>query len=76
MQFRIETMVCGGCLRGVARAVQSVDPGAEVTADIEGRTVRITSGHAAGDFAAALEAAGFPAVPVAEAAPLTEQEGA
>lgn len=70
MQFHIETMVCGGCLRGVTRAVQSVDPEAGVTADIEGRTVRIASARAPGDFIAALEAAGFPAVP------LTEQEGA
>ena len=33
MQFHIENMTCGGCVRSVTKAIQSVDPGAEVTAD-------------------------------------------
>ena len=30
MQFHIENMTCGGCARSVTKAIQSVDPQAEV----------------------------------------------
>jgi len=33
MQFHIENMTCGGCVRSVTRAIQSVDPAAQVSAD-------------------------------------------
>ena len=33
MQFHIENMTCGGCVRSVTKAIQSVDPAAEVSAD-------------------------------------------
>ena len=33
MQFHIANMTCGGCVRSVTRAIQSVDPAAEVSAD-------------------------------------------
>ena len=32
MQFHIENMTCGGCARSVTKAIQSVDPTAEVNA--------------------------------------------
>ena len=34
MQFHIENMTCGGCVRGVTKAIQSVDPAAQVSADL------------------------------------------
>ena len=33
MQFHIENMTCGGCVRSVTKAIQSVDPTADVRAD-------------------------------------------
>ena len=33
MQFHIANMTCGGCVRSVTKAIQSVDPAAEVSAD-------------------------------------------
>lgn len=33
MQFHIETMTCGGCVRSVTKVIQAVDPAAQVTAD-------------------------------------------
>jgi len=33
MQFHIENMTCGGCERSVTKAIQSVDPVAQVSAD-------------------------------------------
>jgi len=43
MQFHIENMTCGGCARSVTKAIQSVDPDAEVNADPGARKVDVTS---------------------------------
>ena len=64
MQFHIETMTCGGCARGVTRAIQSVDPGATVEADPPNRRVNVTSTSPRADFEAALTEAGFAPAPV------------
>ena len=62
MQYRIPNMSCGGCARGVTRAVQSVDPAAKVVADPPSRTVEINSDKPSEDIERALAQAGFPAV--------------
>ncbi|MCC5966385.1 MAG: heavy-metal-associated domain-containing protein [Natronohydrobacter sp.] len=61
MQFHIANMECGGCARGVTRAIQSVDPQAIIQADPPARRVTIQSDHPQTAFLPALEAAGFPA---------------
>ena len=61
MQFHIESMECGGCVRGVTRAILSVDPQATVEADPPTRKVRVQSGLPHTAFLPALAAAGFPA---------------
>ncbi len=61
MQFHIENMVCGGCVRSVTRAIHGVDPGAEIAADPPARKLTVTSGKAEADFLPALLAAGFDA---------------
>lgn len=43
MQFHIETMTCDGCVRSVTKAIQSVDPAAQVTADTDTHTVQVTT---------------------------------
>ena len=43
MQFHIENMTCGGCARSVTKAIQSVDPAAEVKADPATHKVEVTS---------------------------------
>ena len=62
MQFHIETMTCGGCARGVTRAIHAVDPVAEVQADPPSRKVEVKTSAPREALAAALTAAGF--VPV------------
>lgn len=62
MHFRISNMACGGCVRGVTKAIQSLDPAAEIVADPSSRTVEVTSGRARADIERVLAAAGFPAV--------------
>jgi len=60
MQFHIEDMTCGGCVRGVTKAVQSVDPHAQVQADPPTRKVEVTTTAARNAIEAALREAGFP----------------
>jgi len=60
MKFRIENMVCGGCARGVTRAILSVDADATVVADPPSRMVEVTSTAPIEKIAAALREAEFP----------------
>lgn len=59
MRFHIDNMECGGCVRGVAKAITSVDPDAEVHADLPTRNVTIESSLPAEAFSRALQQAGF-----------------
>ncbi len=43
MQFHIENMTCGGCVRSVTKAIQSVDPTAQVSADPATHKVDVTT---------------------------------
>ena len=61
MPFHIENMECGGCARGVTKAIQSVDPAATIEADPPTRRVDVRSALPPEAFLPALEAAGFPA---------------
>ena len=61
MHFHIENMTCGGCVRGVARAIHSVDPAAGVEADPPARKLTVKTDRPGADFLPALEAAGFDA---------------
>ncbi|AMY72260.1 MULTISPECIES: heavy-metal-associated domain-containing protein [Rhodobacterales] len=59
MQFHIETMTCGGCARGVTKAIQSVDATATVQADPPNRRVEVTTTAPRDQIVAALTEAGF-----------------
>lgn len=63
MRFHLEDMTCGGCVRGVTRAIHSVDPDARVEADPPTRSVEVTSTATREAIAAALADAGFPPRP-------------
>lgn len=64
MQFQIDNMTCGGCVRRVTEAVQSVDSAATVTANVGEHRVDIQSTSTQQALIAALESAGYPAKPV------------
>jgi len=64
MQFHIENMTCGGCARGVTRAIQDVDPDAIVTADPPTKLVKVETTTPQNLIISALEKAGFPATQV------------
>lgn len=59
MQFHIETMTCGGCVRSVTKVIRSVDPEAEVTADPATHLVEVTTTAPRESLAAVLTEAGF-----------------
>lgn len=60
MQFHIENMTCGGCVRGVTRAIQAVDPNAKIKADPPSRKLEVSTTATQEQIEAALNEAGFP----------------
>ncbi|CAB3634928.1 heavy-metal-associated domain-containing protein [Achromobacter pestifer] len=60
MQFHLDDMTCGGCARTVTKAVQSVDPGATVTADPPTRLIQVDTSASEAQIVTALREAGFP----------------
>ena len=61
MQFHIENMTCGGCVRSVTKAIQSVDASAEVSADPETHKVDVTTTASREKLAAVLADVGYAA---------------
>ena len=59
MQFHIQNMTCGGCARSVTKAIQSVDPAAEVKADPASHKVDVTSTAPRERLVAALSEVGY-----------------
>jgi copper chaperone len=59
IRFSVPDMTCPGCVGSITRAVQMLDPAAQVVADIEHHTVEITSAATAERLAAAITDAGF-----------------
>ncbi|WP_028033829.1 heavy-metal-associated domain-containing protein [Chelativorans sp. J32] len=60
MQFHIENMTCGGCVRSVTKAIHSVDPDAKVTADPETRKVEVQSSVTPARIEDVLKEVGYP----------------
>ena len=59
MQFHIQNMTCGGCVRSVTKAIQSVDPAAEVKADPGTHKVEVRSAAPRERLVAALTEIGY-----------------
>ncbi|NMG41415.1 copper chaperone [Chelativorans sp. ZYF759] len=60
MQFRIDNMTCGGCAKGVTKAIHSVDPQATVEIDLATKAVRVGSSADEAALLAKLDDAGYP----------------
>ncbi|UNK42392.1 heavy-metal-associated domain-containing protein [Luteimonas sp. S4-F44] len=60
MQFHLDDMTCGGCVRSVTKAIQAVDAQASVEADPPNRTVVVQTSASREAVVAALREAGFP----------------
>ena len=60
MEFHVENMTCGGCARGVTRAIQTVDADAQVLTDPPKRSVQVETTATQQQVIKALTEAGFP----------------
>jgi copper chaperone len=62
-RFEIPNMTCGHCVMTVMKAVKSVDPGAEVQADLATRGISVISTAEVARLSAAIAAAGYANTP-------------
>ncbi|MGJ7509333.1 heavy-metal-associated domain-containing protein [Variovorax sp. GT1P44] len=60
-KFQVTGMSCGHCVSMVEQAVQTIDPEAQVTVDLETGHVDVMSGHPRQDIILAIENAGYKA---------------
>lgn len=58
LQFKVEGMSCGHCVKAVTKAVESVEPGAKVDIDLASGQVNVASGQTQA-ISAAIEEAGY-----------------
>jgi len=63
IEFTVPAMSCGHCVQAITRALQAVDPTAQVRVELESRHVRVESSRDAAEFARALDEAGYPPDP-------------
>jgi len=59
IEFTVNDMTCGHCASTITRAVKEVDAVGRCEIDLSAKRVRIESGHAAEEFRAAIEEAGY-----------------
>ncbi|MCB8820440.1 heavy-metal-associated domain-containing protein [Microvirga rosea] len=59
--MQVEGMTCQGCVNAVTKAIQRLDPGAEVDVDLDHGRVHVMTKAQAIDVAEALNAAGYEA---------------
>jgi copper chaperone len=65
MRFTVDGMTCGHCVRAITRAVQALDPAAQVAVDLDAHSVDVQAGLPAERVIAAIRDAGYPAVTAA-----------
>ena len=59
-QLQVENMTCGHCVSAVTKAVQSVDPQAQVQIELEEKSVKVGTDKALEAISAAIVEAGYP----------------
>jgi copper chaperone len=65
MEFLVPRLNCGGCVRGVTRAVRAVDPDAQVACDLQTQIVTVETTAAPEPIFASLAEVGYPGRPLA-----------
>lgn len=60
MEFHLNNMTCGGCARAVTKAIQAIDPRAEVATDPPARIVSVRTSLPEDEIVSALRSAGYP----------------
>ncbi|MFZ4875513.1 heavy-metal-associated domain-containing protein [Janthinobacterium sp. Mn2066] len=59
-QLQVENMSCGHCVGSVTKAVQGIDPAAQVQIDLASKSVKVESSGALDSIKAAIVEAGYP----------------
>jgi copper chaperone len=59
-QLQVENMSCGHCVGSVTKAVQAIDPQAQVQIDLASKRVSVESASALDAISAAIVEAGYP----------------
>lgn len=62
MEFQVQGMTCGHCVKAVVGAVQALDPAAEVKVDLAAGHVSVTSSASRDAVAAAIAEEGYEVV--------------
>lgn len=65
IEYSVQDMTCGSCVKHITKAVTTLDPQAQVEVDLQTRRVSIESAHSPDALSAAIAAAGYTPVPVA-----------
>jgi copper chaperone len=60
IEFEVQALSCGHCVRAVTEAVQEVDPSAKVDVDLDRKKVSVQSAADRAALAQALTDAGYP----------------
>lgn len=61
MQLNIEDMSCGGCVSNITEALKQLDASATVVADLETRSIEVSTNATEDQVREALSTAGYPA---------------
>ncbi|MDO8313002.1 MAG: heavy-metal-associated domain-containing protein [Sideroxyarcus sp.] len=61
-ELKVDGMNCGGCAKGVTRAIQAADAHAQVEVDLKTKTVRVESRAELRFIEKAVSDAGYPVV--------------
>jgi copper chaperone len=60
IELKVPSMACGACAENITKAVQSIDPAAEVKADPKTKEVTVESNVSESSIIQAIAAAGYP----------------
>ena len=63
MKFHVPAMSCDHCTAAITKEIESLDPQAKVTADLEARTVEVTTNRPNATVIDAIKAAGYESAP-------------
>ena len=61
IELKVPGMACGGCGKTITKAIQSVDPSAEVQTDPKSKQVKVETQAKESSIREAIAAAGYPA---------------
>ncbi len=64
IEFEVKDMSCGHCVAVITKAIQALDPAAQVRCDLPTHRVQVETARPGADVAQALEAAGYPPAPL------------